>query len=120
MSNNTNNNGNWNKNATTTTANCKGNCSGNGGSNNTGTNTSSNAGNELIAAIDAARAKGGQVKVIRKQKHDPSNFYMTLSDGKQVGPINVQGNPDELNRKFGAAQSYLAGTKGKSPAKATA
>ena len=48
---------------------------------------------------------------IRRQKHDPNNFYMTQSDGKQVGPVKVEGNMDELNRKFGEAQSYLQGTK---------
>jgi hypothetical protein len=36
---------------------------------------------------------------------------MTLTDGKQVGPVKVEGNQDELNRKFGEAQSYLNGTK---------
>ena len=69
-----------------------------------------NTNNELIVAIDAARANGTTVKAIRKQKHDPNNFYMTLSDGKQVGPVQVSGSPDELNRKFGEAQSYLKGT----------
>lgn len=67
--------------------------------------------NELIEVIDASRAKGLGVKSIRKQKYDPCNFYMTLSDGKQVGPVKCEGNNDELNRKFGEAQSYLAGMK---------
>ena len=66
--------------------------------------------NELIVAIDAARARGTDVKAIRKQKYDPNHFYMTQTDGKQLGPINCAGNNDELNRKFGEAQSYLVGT----------
>jgi hypothetical protein len=64
--------------------------------------------NELIAVIDSTRANGLEVKSIRKQKYDPSNFYMTLSDGKQVGPVKCEGNTEELNRKFGEAQSHLA------------
>ena len=64
--------------------------------------------NELIAVIDSARARGLGVKSIRKQKYDPSNFYMTLTDGKQVGPVKCEGNNDELNRKFGEAQSHVA------------
>jgi|tagenome__1003787_1003787.scaffolds.fasta_scaffold17117781_1 hypothetical protein len=67
--------------------------------------------NELIVAIDAARARGVGVKSIRNQKYDPSNFYMTCTDGKQVGPIKCEGDKNELNRKFGEAQSYVAGTK---------
>ena len=67
--------------------------------------------NELIAVIDDCRAKGTDVKAIRKQKYDPSNFYMTREDGKQVGPVKVAGGTDELNRKFGEAISYLNGTK---------
>ena len=67
--------------------------------------------NELIAVIDASRARGNNVKSIRKQKYDPCNFYMTLTDGKQVGPVKCQGNTDELNRKFGEAVSYLNGMK---------
>ena len=67
--------------------------------------------NELIVAIDSARTRGSNVKSIRKQKHDANSFYMTLTDGKQVGPVKVEGNQDELNRKFGEAQSYLNGTK---------
>jgi hypothetical protein len=67
--------------------------------------------NELIAVIDSARAGGTNVKAIRRQKYDPNNFYMTLGDGKQVGPVKVEGNTDELNRKFGEAQSYVAGMK---------
>jgi hypothetical protein len=69
-----------------------------------------NTTNELIVAIDSARARGSNVKSIRKQKHDPSNFYMTCTDGKQVGPIKCAGDQNELNRKFGEAQSYLKGT----------
>ena len=72
--------------------------------------------NELICVIDAERAKGCNVKSIRKQKHDPCNFYMTCTDGRQVGPVKCEGNTDELNRKFGEAQSYLAGMKN-NPAK---
>ena len=73
--------------------------------------------NELIVAIDAARARGVGVKSIRNQKYDPGNFYMTCTDGKQVGPIKCEGDKNELNRKFGEAQSYVAGTKAlKSPA----
>jgi hypothetical protein len=67
--------------------------------------------NELIAVIDSARAGGTNVKAIRKQKYAPNDFYMTLSDGKQVGPVKCEGNTDELNRKFGEAQSYLSGMK---------
>ena len=70
-----------------------------------------NNNNELIVAIDSARTNGTTVKSIRKQKHDPNNFYMTLADGKQVGPVNVTGDQNELNRKFGEAQSYLNGLK---------
>ena len=49
---------------------------------------------------------------------------MSQADGKQVGPVKVEGNQDELNRKFGEAQSYLHGTKNnknnaKTPASAT-
>ena len=72
--------------------------------------------NELIVAIDSARTRGTNVKAIRKQKHDPNSFYMTLTDGKQVGPIKCEGDPNELNRKFGEAQSYLNGTKNNQPA----
>jgi hypothetical protein len=67
--------------------------------------------NELIAVIDTSRAGGTSVKSIRKQKYDPSNFYMTLTDGRQVGPVRCDGNPDELNRKFGEAISYLNAMK---------
>ena len=67
--------------------------------------------NELIEVIDAARTAGTSVKSIRRQKYAPNDFYMTRSDGKQVGPVKVEGNIDELNRKFGEAQSYLAGMK---------
>jgi hypothetical protein len=67
--------------------------------------------NELIDVIDSARSEGANVKSIRRQKYDPNHFYMTRSDGKQVGPVNVEGDTDELNRKFGEAQSYLVGTK---------
>jgi hypothetical protein len=81
---------------------------------------SSHMSNELIDVINSARASGNDVKVIRRQKYDPNNFYMTLvQGGKQVGPVKVQGDASELNRKFGEAQSYLAGMKS-SPAKSRA
>jgi len=67
--------------------------------------------NELIHVIDSARKQGNNVKAIRKQKYAPSDFYMTLSDGKQVGPVKCQGDENALNGKFGEAQSYLAGLK---------
>jgi hypothetical protein len=67
--------------------------------------------NELIVVIDSARAKGTSVKSIRRQKYAPNDFYMTLSDGKQVGPVKVAGEMDELNRKFGEAQSYMTAMK---------
>jgi hypothetical protein len=68
--------------------------------------------NELIAAIDSARSTGATVKAIRKQKYDPNNFYMTLTEGgKQLGPIHCEGNVDELNRKFGEAISYMNALK---------
>jgi hypothetical protein len=72
-------------------------------------NTKSN--NELIAVIDDCRKSGLGVKDIRRQKFDPNNFYMTRSDGKQLGPIKVAGNVDELNGKFGEATSYLNAMK---------
>ena len=67
--------------------------------------------NELIAVIDQARTRGTPIKSIRRQRHDPNNFYMSQTDGKQVGPVKVEGNTDQLNAKFGEAQSYLAGMK---------
>ena len=68
--------------------------------------------NELIDVIDSARASGNDVKCIRRQKYDPNNFYMTLvQGGRQVGPVKVEGDINELNRKFGEAQSYLVGMK---------
>jgi hypothetical protein len=73
--------------------------------------------NELIAVIDDCRAQGTDVKAIRKQKYDPSNFYMTRTDGKQVGPVKVAGGTEELNRKFGEAISYLNGTENRPGAK---
>ena len=78
--------------------------------------------NELIDVIDSARSRGTNVKAIRRQKYDPNNFYMTLTEGgKQVGPVKCEGNIDELNRKFGEAQSYLVGMKNaQSKARATA
>lgn len=77
--------------------------------------------NELIEVINSARADGNTVKTIRRQKYDPNNFYMTLSQGnKQVGPVKVEGNTDELNRKFGEAQSFLAAMKNAPANRATA
>jgi hypothetical protein len=76
--------------------------------------------NELIAIIDESRARGTNVKSIRKQKYDPNNFYMTLLDGKQVGPVKCDGNTDELNRKFGEAISYLNAMKNAPPKRVTA
>jgi hypothetical protein len=73
--------------------------------------TTTNTTNELIAVIQDCRAGGTDVKAIRRQKYDPNNFYMTRSDGKQVGPVRATGNTEELNRKFGEAMSYLNGTK---------
>jgi hypothetical protein len=73
--------------------------------------SSNTSNNELITVIDTWRARDTQVKAIRKQKYDPCNFYMTLTDGKQVGPVKCQGSPDELNRKFGEAISYLNAMK---------
>lgn len=68
--------------------------------------------NELIAQIESARASGNSVKSIRRQKYDPNNFYMTLTEGgKQVGPVKVEGNIDQLNQKFAEAQSFLADLK---------
>jgi hypothetical protein len=68
--------------------------------------------NELIAQIELARSSGGDVKAIRRQKFDPNNFYMTLTEGgKQVGPVKVEGNIDQLNQKFAEAQTYLAASK---------
>ena len=73
--------------------------------------TTTNNSNELIAVIDDCRARGTDIKAIRKQKYDPNHFYMTRADGKQVGPVKVAGSTEELNRKFGEAISYLNGTK---------
>jgi hypothetical protein len=66
---------------------------------------------ELIEVIDSARAAGTSVKSIRRQKYAPNDFYMTRTDVKQVGPVKVEGNIDELNGKFGEAQSYLTAMK---------
>jgi hypothetical protein len=72
--------------------------------------------NEIIEVIDSARSSGNPVKVIKRQKHDPNHFYFNLvQGGKQVGPVKVEGDTAELNRKFGEAQSYLAAMK-QSPA----
>jgi hypothetical protein len=72
--------------------------------------------NELVAVIDSARTRGVGVKSIRRQKYDPNNFYMSLTDGKQVGPIKVEGNIDQLDRKFAEAQAYLNDLKISQPA----
>jgi hypothetical protein len=74
--------------------------------------------NELIAAIDECRAAGTGVKAIRKQKFDPCNFYMTRTDGKQIGPVKCTGDANELNRKFGEAISYMTAMS-KAPRRAT-
>jgi hypothetical protein len=79
--------------------------------------TTTNTTNELIAVIDACRAEGCDVKAIRKQKFDACNFYMTQTDGKQIGPVKCAGCTEELNRKFGEAMSYLNGTKNRPAAK---
>ena len=51
------------------------------------------------------------MKTIRRQKHDPNNFYMTTTDNRQIGPVKCDGDTSELNRKFGEAHSYLVGTR---------
>jgi hypothetical protein len=71
--------------------------------------------NELIAQIESARSNGTDVKAIRRQKFDPNNFYMTLTEGgKQVGPVKVEGTIDQLNQKFSEAQSFLVASKSNS------
>lgn len=70
-----------------------------------------NTNNELVAAIDSNRSNDNSVKTIRKQKYDPNNFYMSLSDGKQIGPVSVAGTVEDANRKFAEAQAYLASAK---------
>ena len=72
--------------------------------------------NELIAVIEECRASGMGVKAIRKQKFDPCNFYMTRTDGKQLGPVKCEGSTEQLNAKFGEAISYMNAMKN-SPAK---
>ena len=67
--------------------------------------------NELIAVINECRKSGLGIKDIRKQKFDPNNFYMTRTDGKQLGPIKCEGTVEQLNAKFGEAISYLNGMK---------
>jgi hypothetical protein len=67
--------------------------------------------NELIAAIEACHAAGGEIKSVRKQKYDLKNFYMSRTDGKQVGPVKCEGEVEELNRKFDEAVSYLSAIK---------
>ena len=74
--------------------------------------------NELIAMMDACRAEGFGVKAIRKQKFDPSNFYMTRSDGRQLGPVKCEGTTEQLNAKFGEAISYMNAMKN-APRRAT-
>jgi hypothetical protein len=71
--------------------------------------------NELLAAIDAACKQGNNVKIIRKQKHDPCSFYMTCTDGKQIGPIKCEGNPAELDRKFTEATERMNSLKSNQP-----
>lgn len=72
--------------------------------------------NELIAQIESARNNGTGVKSIRRQKFDPNHFYMTRSDGKQLGPVKVDGNIEQLNSKFEEAQAYLSNLKSNSSA----
>jgi len=66
-----------------------------------------NTTNELIAVIESAKSKGEFVRTIRKQKYAPSQFYMSLTTGQQLGPIAVQGDEADLTRKFEEAQAYL-------------
>jgi len=66
-----------------------------------------NTKNELIAVIESAVNKGNFVRTIRKQKFAPSQFYMSLTTGQQLGPVNVQGDEAQLVRKFEEAQAYL-------------
>ncbi|HEX3356252.1 MAG TPA: hypothetical protein VHS31_04645 [Tepidisphaeraceae bacterium] len=68
--------------------------------------------NELIAVIDSNRNSDASVKAIRKQKYAPSDFYLTLTSGRQVGPVKCAGDQSELDRKFVEAEAYLAGLKG--------
>lgn len=70
-----------------------------------------NTKNELIETIDQARMRGNAVKSVRNQKYDPNHFYMTCADGKQIGPVKVEGNAEESHRKFMEAQAYLASMK---------
>lgn len=67
--------------------------------------------NELIETIDASYLKGNPVKQVRDQKHAPAFFYMTLSDGKQLGPIHTAGTVEECQAKYQAAQKHLAHRK---------
>jgi hypothetical protein len=67
--------------------------------------------NELIEVIDSSCTSGFGVKSIRKQKYDPCNFYMTRTDGKQIGPVKCQGSVEDLARKFSEAQSHLEAMK---------
>jgi hypothetical protein len=70
--------------------------------------------NELIDVINSARASGNDVKTIRPQKHAPNSVYMTLvHGGRQVGPVQVEGDAGELSRKFAEAQAHLAALKSK-------
>ena len=77
--------------------------------------------NELIDVINSARASGNDVKTIRPQKHAPNSVYMTLvQGGRQVGPVQVEGDANELNRKFAEAQTYLDGLKNSATKRRTA
>ncbi len=67
--------------------------------------------NELIEAIKSTCTIGLGVKSIRKQKYDPCNFYMTRTDGKQIGPVKCEGSAEELERKFSEAEAHLAAMK---------
>jgi hypothetical protein len=67
--------------------------------------------NELIEVIKTTCAGGMGVKSIRKQKYDPTSFYMTRTDGKQIGPVKCGGSVEELDRKFHEAQAHLEAMK---------
>lgn len=70
-----------------------------------------NTNNELITVIESARTRGSSVKSIRKQKYAPSQFYISLADGKQLGPVNCEGNQEVLDRKYDEAQTFLESFK---------
>jgi len=67
--------------------------------------------NELIEVIKSTCTSGLGVKSIRKQKYDPCSFYMTRTDGKQIGPVKCDGGVEDLARKFSEAQAHLEAMK---------